>query len=344
MQTSRPRLTRGWWTGLLGGLAVLAVWSAFNVMVDPTGEFGMSGRFRFNRNPPAEVIAAGMNGNNPAFFTRAIRESRGDVFLIGPSRTWRGFDTCARPDVLRVAGSAWALRELTRVERTILDERDRPATMLIEVGLPTTERPAITSPAQAAVSTALSPRTTLFSLRTVVHSLREGEERPTSYATCVPLASPPTDWAEAERSARYTLGLLDTSEPSLAQGRRNVLAMADLADQVCRRTGLRHRLVFFTLPSSPAASPFSDHDRVFGANAARMAADFAGRTPPPGGCAISYMNFATDPPGSPPQQALWRDRGNWSDYVHFSPGLGAVALDALLDPPPVGRTAVKPEP
>ena len=331
-RSSAPRLTRGWWAGLLAGFGLLAVWGLFNVLVDPTGEFGLSGRFVFNRAPPPAVIAAGTSGNNPAFFTRAIRESPGDVFLIGSSRTWRGFDTCDRPEVLRVAGSAWGLRELSRVEDAILDQRRRPATLLIEVGLPTAEHPAITSPAQAAVSTALSPRTTVLSLQTVVHSLEGGESGPVAYSPCRPRASPAQDWVEAERSARYLLAGLDTSPASLAEGRRDLLAMADRADQACRRTRLRHQLVFFTLPPSPEASPFTAYDRRFRANADRLAEVFAARPSRPGGCAVRYVNFATAPPGDAGQRAHWADRGAWSDYVHFSPALGAAALEVLLGP------------
>lgn len=312
----------------------MAVWSLFNVLVDPTGEFGLSGRFMFNRVPPPAVIAAGTTGNNPAFFTRAIRESEGDVFLIGPSRTWRGFDTCDRPEVLRVAGSAWGLRELSQVQEAILKGRRRPVTLLIEVGMPTTERPAITNPAQAAISTALSPRTSLFSFETVLLSLGGDEDRPEAYAPCVPLASAPPNWNEAERSVRYTLGLIDMSPLSLAQGRLDLLALADQADQLCRSAGVQHRLVFFTLPSSPSPSPFAAYDRVFQDNAARIADDFAGRTLGPGACANSYVNFADSPPGNALQQAQWHDRENWSDYIHFTPELGAIALDALLGPPP----------
>lgn len=332
-EKSPPRLTRKWWAGLIGGLVLMAVWSLFNVLVDPTGEFGLSGRFAFNRVPPPAVIVAGTTGNNPAFFTRAIRESEGDVFLIGPSRTWRGFDICDRPEVLRVAGSAWALRELSQVQETILKGRRRPVTLLIEVGMPTTDRSAVTNPAQAAISTALSPRTSLFSFQTVLHSLGGAEDRPETYAPCVPLASAPPNWNEAERSVRYALGLIDMSPPSLAQGRLDLLAMADEADQACRSDGVQHRLVFFTLPSSPAPSPFAAYDRVFQDNAARIADDFVKRKPEPGACAIRYVNFAEQPPGSPAQQAQWRDRDNWSDYIHFTPALGAVALEALLGPP-----------
>ncbi|RZJ25343.1 MAG: hypothetical protein EON85_13325 [Brevundimonas sp.] len=97
--TPPARLTRGWWTGLSAGLVLLVGWCLLNVLVDPTGEFGQSGRHAFNRFPPPAVIAAGESGNNPAFFTRAIREHDGDAFLVGSSRTWRGFDTCGRPDI-----------------------------------------------------------------------------------------------------------------------------------------------------------------------------------------------------------------------------------------------------
>jgi len=331
-EKSPPRLTRKWWAGLIGGLVLMAVWSLFNVLVDPTGEFGLSGRFLFNRVPPPAVIAAGTTGNNPAFFTRAIRESEGDVFLIGPSRTWRGFDTCERPEVLRVAGSAWGLREMNQVQDTILKGRRRPATLLIEVGMPTTERSAIINPAQAAISTALSPRTALFSFQTVLHSLDGEEERPATYAPCTSLASAPPNWNEAERSVRYTLGLIDMRQPALAQGRVDLLALADEADHTCRNAGVRHRLVFFSLPASPAPSPFAVYDRVFQDNAARIADDFAKRRPEPGACAIRYVNFAEQPPGNAFQQAQWRDRENWSDYIHFSSELGAIALEALLGP------------
>lgn len=333
-EKSPPRLTRKWWAGLIGGLVLMAVWSLFNVLVDPTGEFGLSGRFMFNRVPPPAVIAAGTAGNNPAFFTRAIRESEGDVFLIGPSRTWRGFDTCDRPGMLRVAGSSWGLRELSQVQRTVLEERRRPATLLIEVGMPTTERPAITNPAQAAISAALSPRMTVFSVRTVIHSLAGDEERPATYAPCASLAAVPSDWIQAERNGRYAFSLLDQDPRSLEQGRRKLLAMADLADQTCRQARVQHRLIFFTLPASPKPSLFPAFERVFQDNAAHIAADFAKRTPGRDACAISYVNFAGSPPGNPLQQAHWRDRKNWSDYYHFSPELGATALEVLLGPRP----------
>ena len=322
---SPPPLTRGWWVGLSVGLLLLAAWGLLNVIVDPTGEFGQSGRHAFNRRPPPAVIAAGEAGNNPAFFTRAIREHRGDTFLIGSSRTWRGFDTCPRPEVLRVAGSAWGLRELTQVQRTILTLRQSPATVLIEVGFPTTERPAISDPVQAGLSTALSPRTTLFSLQTLANSLGGATDRASSYPACAPLAARPTDWEQADRSLRYAQGLFDTSPASLEQGRRTLQAMATAADQLCLRKGVRHRLVFFSLPAMPVGAPA--HEAAVRANTARIGQEFARRTPTPGGCDVRYVDFSVTPPGG---ATLWRNRDHWSDYTHFRPQLGALALDALI--------------
>lgn len=325
-----PDLTRGWWVGLLAGLCVIAGGVAFNVLVDPTGEFGQSGRHAFNREPPPDVIAKGVKGGNPAFFTRAIREHQGQIFLIGSSRTWRGFDTCSRPEVLRVAGSGWRMRTLARVERAILDHRRTPAILLIEVGLPTEEPPPVVGPMQAAVSAALSPGTLVSAARTAGHSLKGGGFRPPTYASCAAHSSPAVDWIQAERSLRYSLGQLDTSSASLARGRQDVVDVADWADRVCGRTGLRHQLVLFTLPAAPEGAQATAHERVFQQNAARLEAGFAARTAPKGGCEIRYVNFSSVPPGSPRDQRLWRDRSEWTDYVHFSPRLGAIALDALL--------------
>lgn len=329
MPSSEPespptRLTRGWWIGLSVGLVLLGGWCSLNVAVDPTGEFGQSGRHAFNRLPPPAVIAAGEAGNNPAFFTRAIREHRGETFLIGASRTWRGFDTCSRPDILRVAGSAWGIRELAVVEQRILTSRRTRVTLLIEVGVPTTERPTITDPVQAALSTALSPRTTLFSLQTVGHSLAGSERFPAGYPACEALAAPAADWTQAERSLRYSMGMFDTSSAALEQGRRNLEAMAGQADAVCRRMGVRHRLVFFSLPAMPDGAPTSD--AAVRANTVRIGQQFAHRPSTPGGCDIRHVDLSRTPPGG---EALWRDRNHWSDYTHFRPALGAIALDAL---------------
>ena len=167
----------------------------------------------------------------------------------------------------------------------------------------------------------------------MAHSLTSGEAYPATYAPCEALPPGPRNWIQAERSLRYTLSQLDTSTTSLAMGRRDLADLADLADDICRRTGLRHRLVFFTLPGTPDNAPVKGHDRLVKANAMRIAAMFAARQSGAGRCDIRYLNFASTPPGNEAERALWRDRDQWSDYFHFSARLGETALDALLRPP-----------
>src|SRR4051812_9923095 len=225
-----PALSRNYLRGLAGGAALLGFYCLVNVLADPTGEFGLSGRFAFNRAPPPEAIAEGETGSNPAFYTRAIRESAASVFVIGTSRAWRGFDTCGRPDLLRVAGSGWGIAELGRVQRAVLETRDRPVTLLVEIGLPQDESGRIGSPLASAVSVALSPRTFSLALRTVEGSL-SGQRTP-AFISCAHLPSLRTDWAEAARTLRATLTYVDASPASLRHGRDNVMAMADAADRI----------------------------------------------------------------------------------------------------------------
>lgn len=323
-----PALGRSYLRALAGAAALLILYCLVNLLADPTGEFGLSGRFAFNRAPPPEAIAEGEAGGNPAFYTRAIRESAASTFLIGASRTWRGFDTCTRPGLLRIAGSAWGIAELTRIQRAVLESRDRPATLLVEIGLPQDESRRIGSPLANAVSVALSPHTFPLALRTMAGSL-SGQPAP-AFIGCRPLPSPRTDWAEAARTLRAALTYVDATPASLRRGRDNVMAMADAADRICARTGIRHRLVYFSLPPAPAGAPAPALDRIIQSNSARLASAFAGRPRPAGGCTILYANHATDPPGPAAARLLWRDRRFWSDYAHFSPQLGALALQALL--------------
>jgi hypothetical protein len=327
--TGEPALTRGFWRGLLGAGAVLAAYCLLNILVDPTGEFGQSGRYAFNRAPPPAVIASGEAGGDPAFYRRAIRESEAGIFLIGASRTWRGFDTCSRPAMLRIAGSAWGVTELARLERAILEGKERPVTLLVEVGLPQDERARAISPLRTAASVALSPRTAWFSLQTIAASLGGHPQLP-AYTSCTPRPSPPADWREAARNVAAISTLIDATPESLQRGRDNLMAMADDADRLCARTGVRHSLIFFTLPVTPDGSPARAYDLIVRRDAERIAALFASRAARPGGCAIRYANFATIPPGSPAERLLWRDRAFWSDYSHFSPPLGEIALTALL--------------
>ena len=324
-----PALNRGYVAGLAGGCALIALFCLLNILADPTGEFGLSGRFAFNLAPPPAAIARGMEGGNPAFYSRAIRESDANLFIAGQSRTWRGFDTCGRSGILRVAGSAWGISELARTQRMILQSRRRPITLMVEIGLPQDESNRVGSPLTDAISVALSPKTALFSLQTVAASLA-GNRAPPSYLPCWPLPSPRADWAEASRTLRATTHFIDATSESLRRGRANVVAMADEADRICARYGIAHRLIYFSLPSTPARSPARNLDRVVRLNSKSLASMFARRRPRRHGCIISYRDFTSSPPGSPEEQALWRDRSQWSDYVHYSPRLGDIALRTLL--------------
>ena len=318
---------RGYFTGLACGAALLAIHCIFNVLVDPTGAFGLSGRFAFNRAPPPQVVTYGESTGDPAFYSRAIRESRATKYLIGQSRTWRGFDTCVRPDMLRVAGSAWEISQLEQVQRTVLSTRQAPVIALVEIGLPQ-EEPMKTSSFVRGLSVAMSPQTTYFSILTVVASMRR--QRSPNFISCRPHASPPENWPEALRTLRAALTYVNASKGSLLQGRRNVLAMADAADRICENTGLRHRIIYFSLPATPSQSPATALDQKVRENSQAIATLFARRAVPTNGCFISYRNFTTEPPGTTAQQAMWHERAYWSDYAHYSPALGEVAMDVLL--------------
>jgi hypothetical protein len=324
-----PVLTRGYVRALVAGALLLSLYCLLNVLADPTGEFGLSGRFAFNRAPPPAALAKGEAGGNPMFYARAIRESRASVFLMGASRTWRGFDTCARPEVLRLAGDAWGIAELARAQDLVLNSRDRPATVLIEIGLPQKEQARATLQPANAVSVALSPETAWLSAQTIARSIGGHPVSPT-LQTCAPYPSPPQDWGQAAQTLRGWLELIDASPASLRRGQLNLRQMIDAADRACIRTGLRHRLIYFSLPATPARSPAHRLDQIIQGNSRAIARLFEHRVPPAGGCDIQYLNFTTVPPGDAAEQSLWRDRGQWSDYAHYSPRLGDVALRVLL--------------
>jgi hypothetical protein len=324
-------------------LTPVSIVVAFNVLTDPTGEFGQSGRYAFNRSPPQAVLARGRAGGNPAFHTRALRETGATRFLVGASRTSFGFDTCGRPDVLKVAGAAWATPEYRQALKLILAGRRDPVGVYFEVGMPTTTPPVVGDPLRAAVSAALSPRTTLDGVRTIAHSLSSRGTAP-AYVACIGSARAP-DWPAADLLARQATALLDLSSEALKRDERELLRIADLADATCARAGVRHEVVFYALPSSPATALTAAQSDLFDRHARRLARVFADRAAAPEGCRILFVDLANHPPGGPDGPGSWQERRHWNDHTHFSPRLGAYALEALLDAPhpvdadPSGRTA-----
>lgn len=322
------RLTKSFWIGLIAGMVMLSTFAGFNIMVDPTGEFGLSGRFAFNRTPPPEVIAFGRETRNPAYLERAIRDSDATHFLIGTSRTGRGFDTCGRPEVLSLWGASWDLPEFRQVQGMVLAGRTNPVTLLMEVGLPTTLPPVVEKPIPAAISAAVSFRTSVQALKTVSYSL-SGEPVPSTYVSCREPPTPPR-WEAAAINARFSANQLVLTPEALGRQERSLLAMADAADRVCRRDGLRHTVIFYSLPSTPPGSPTASAAQFFNRNSERLAGVFARRPAAPDGCDVRFVDMSDDPPGGPEEQGLWLSRDNWLDYSHFSHRLGATALARFL--------------
>ncbi len=313
---------------VLAGLALVA-YGLFNILVDPTGQFGQAGRYPFNRALPAQTVAYGEANGDPSFYGRALRDSDATTILIGTSRTLQGFDVCARPDMLRIARPGYAIEHLARLEHMALRNRSRPITLLIEVGMPQTPRPA-SSGVNRKIFAALSPHEALQAAGIVRASLA-GEGVSPAYTPCRPTGSSHHNWAEAGERLRLGLTVLNASPSSLADGRARLMKIADDADRICMATGVRHRLIFFSLPVSSPGSPVPALNRLMERNTGRISEAFSRRRAPAGGCDIQYRNHVATPPGSATGQAAWRDRAEWLDYTHFSPRLGAIALDSLIE-------------
>jgi hypothetical protein len=325
--TPAVKLTRSFWLGLIAGLVILSSLAGLNILVDPTGEFGQSGRHAFNRAPPPEVVALGEAGGNPAFFARTIRESQATYFLVGSSRTRRGFDTCDRPDVLRLAGSSWSLPEFRQIQRLVLVGRRKPVTLLMEVGPPNTLPPVINDPTRAAISVALSPQTTVRAFQTITHSLSDAPAPPV-YVPCRVEPSP-LDWEAAAVASRNAAKRLDPSPRGIRSQERFLLEMAELTDAICVREGVRHTIVFYTLPNTPPGAPGASEARLLNRNSERLSRVFALRHSATNGCHVRFVDLATEPPGEPAERAQWLRRENWLDYTHFSHRLGTIALEVL---------------
>ena len=329
---SGPVLGRAYFHGLLGGATALAFYCLLNILTDPGGDFGLSGRFSFNQAPPSEAIVRGQAGGNPVFYARAIRESNADVFLFGTSRVSRGFDICGQPNILRIGGNAWGISQLAQAQALVLDSRNDSATLLIEIGLPQDEQDeqdGIAVRPGNIVYAALSLENAFWSLQTITASRASRPLVPT-YTRCAPVPSAPPDWNGALKALYAEQKIIDPSPKSLRRGRDNVLEMADEADRICARNGVRHRLIYFSLPATPAQIRGQQLDLLFKTNSQEIADRFARRVKTSNGCSIRYLNFTRVPPGDAAEQKLWQSRDQWWDYTHYSPRLGSIALRELL--------------
>lgn len=307
---------------------LFAAWG-LNVLVDPTGEIGLAGSNAFNRTVAAPVVTYVRSSSRAAAYRRTIATTSANIFLIGTSREARGFDLCDRPDVLRIAGSSWGIRDMAEIERLLLETRSRPATLLIAVGLPSDSGRPDPNRKFASRFSALSPGMTLLSVETMIANIAGGGQTASREAECRPLKPDDADWRGAAARLNHISRALDSSEGSLRRGTAIVQEMAGLAERICAQRGIRHRIVFFSLPATPALSGTGAVDQLYARNTRMLAADINRRFAH-GACRILYADFVTAPPGTAAEQRNWTDRANWTDFTHFSPQLGRVAFDAML--------------
>ncbi len=323
----RLPLGRAYWAGFAAACAIVLGIAALNVFIDPTGAFGLNSAHALNRTMPANVLDHVRRGAPTAVYRRIVRESGADVFLIGPSRAAVGFDTCRRPEVLRLAGSSWGPREMATAAALALERRREPAVLLIEVGLPLDDGGPEPDGRRALVNAALSPRSTLFSLQTIAASL-SGDDQPGRLAACGAEVRIP-DWQAAARNLEHMQRIVDVSPASARRGRAIVDGMVEAADDICRSTGVRHTLILFALPPTPPHPAMQGFTRRVATGLRGLSQDLK-RSRREGGCRVIVHDMIARPPGPASGRALWNDRSEWVDYTHFSPRLGALALEELL--------------
>lgn len=334
MPASDARLFDGaklFWRALLAcGMLILAM-CLFNASIDPTGQIGLAKTHALNRTTTASVVSFVRNSGSVTAYERAIATTSADTFLIGTSREARGFDLCDRPNMLRIAGSNWGIREISQVHTRVLETRTAPTTLLIELGVVSDRGGAGESPNPSAAYTALSPRTTLLSFQTMAANIGRSDEIAVREAECRPLPSEPVDWRAAAERFEFGSRLFDASKASRKRGREILEQMIGDANRVCAKTKIRHTIVFFSLPGTPnlpLTQQFDASLRDAQRDSVKMFRDLSRR----GACRFRYFDLLTTPPGSSAEQQLWRDRDQWNDFTHFSPQLGRLALNAIMAP------------
>ena len=86
---------------LTSALIATGIIAGFNLVMDPMGEFGISGTHRLNAVVPMEVHQFRMGAVDRYLST--VIDGRADRYLIGSSRVEYGFDLCEQPDIRRIA-------------------------------------------------------------------------------------------------------------------------------------------------------------------------------------------------------------------------------------------------
>jgi len=157
-----------------------------------------------------------------------------------------------------------------------------------------------------------------------------GEAPAPVYIRCQPRRGV-EDWELAVANAGRSADNLELSSPAFLRQRQSLLDIAADADAICARSGVRHTIVFYTLPSTPAGVQRADTARQLNDHARGLENFFSRRPRDANGCRHTFVDLASDPPGGAAKRNLWLQRDYWSDYTHFSPQLGSSAIDALLD-------------
>ena len=318
------------WRALVGGCVVIVVSALLNTVIDPLGQIGLIRPHRWNLTMPSSTVQTIREQQDVSAYRRIIATTGADTFLIGTSREARGFDLCDRPNVLRIAGSGWGMREIAAVQRHILETRVRPATLLIELGVAINSSVAVQRGDYRAIRAAIAPATTVISLRTIAHNLGTSDENAAYEAMCRPSETAPVDWnmAAAGFQRVFQTGV---DVGARARGREMLKHMMADASLLCARTRLRHSIIFFALPGLPPSRLARQHEVALRAERrqdARAIDDFAEASE----CRIRFIDLSSTPPGSTDLRSPWQDRSNWLDYTHFSPALGRLAIDALTSP------------
>ncbi|RYG28546.1 MAG: hypothetical protein EON93_18400 [Burkholderiales bacterium] len=326
-----PTDAKRFWRALLACGALILAMCLFNAAIDPTGQIGLAKTHALNRALPASLISYTRNSTSVTAYERVIATTSADTFLLGSSREARGFDLCDRPNILRIAGSGWGIREMSQVQAKILEVRKAPATLLIELGVASDPGGASDRPNFSRPYTALSPQTTLLSFQTVLANMRRSDKVASREAECRPLRLGPTNWPDALRRFEFASRMFDDSKASRQRGRAILAQMIDDADRICAKTRVRHTIIYFSLPGTPNERLTQQFDAAL-KDAQRDLEKMLQELSKDRACRFLYLDLLTNPPGSVDEQRLWRNRDHWKDFTHFSPQLGRLALNAILQP------------
>ncbi|WP_372022680.1 hypothetical protein P7L70_04715 (plasmid) [Tistrella mobilis] len=302
--------------------------AAFNLAMDPMGEFGISGTHRLNAVVPTKVHEFRMGAVDRYLST--VIDGRADRYLIGSSRVEYGFDLCDRPDIRRIALFSFGMADARHVQARLLAAADRPLTLIMEMPGIQINAARRAQYETAPPSQAVRKLTALWSfdaVRLSMHMLHRNLTARTSTDPATARCRPMPQWVEegqpplppAAREIRALSAISDTEE----YDRMFRSTLAD-AGRVCARTGIRHRIRWLVLPISfdqatlPATRRMSEVQRM----QMQMALDALRRD-------IAFCDITLVTAGS--DGGDWENPARWLDPNHFSPTLGDPLLATVLD-------------